>query len=305
MCNIGGVDVTSIDLNLLKAFEALMSERSVTRAGGRIGLTQPAMSHALTRLRLVFADELFVRTPGGMAPTPRAEELAPLVGGALHQVRAALQRAAPFDPGTSLRSFSAGMAEYAEIALVEQVAAAFAARAPSADLRLVSANRADFAALLDAGAVDVAVARLPDIPPHFEQRTLYHDRLVLLARAGHPTAGPEMRLQDYAALSHVLVSPTGDRTGSMDRALAAMGLQRRVALVVGSYLALPLALRNSDLVATAPRRAAARLAELAGLAMHEIPLPREFAVNMVWHRRHGSDAGNAWFRSVLEAAGAS
>ena len=123
------MDIRAVDLNLLKAFDALISERAVTRAAGRIGLSQPAMSHALSRLRGLFADDLFVRTPTGMEPTARAREIAPLVSGAIEQIEAALNLAAGFDPATSAGIFTAGMAEYAEVALVGRLARSFAEHA--------------------------------------------------------------------------------------------------------------------------------------------------------------------------------
>src|SRR5215472_14670588 len=134
------MDIRAVDLNLLKAFDALMTERAVTRAASRIGLSQPAMSHALSRLRGLFADELFVRAATGMEPTARAREIAPLVTAAIEHIEAALRRATGFDPATSTAIFTAGMAEYAEIALVGPLARAFAHEAPAATLRLLSAT---------------------------------------------------------------------------------------------------------------------------------------------------------------------
>src|SRR5579863_6697957 len=124
------MDIRAVDLNLLKAFDALASERAVTRAASRIGLSQPAMSHALSRLRSLFSDDLFVRTPGGMEPTARAREIAPLVSSAIEQIEAALNLGAGFDPATSAATFTAGMGEYAEVALVGKLAASFSRAAP-------------------------------------------------------------------------------------------------------------------------------------------------------------------------------
>ena len=135
------MDIRAVDLNLLKAFDALISERAVTRAAGRIGLSQPAMSHALSRLRRLFADDLFVRTPTGMEPTARAREIAPLVATAIEHIEAALNLGVGFDPATSGAIFTAGMAEYAEVALVERLAGAFAAQAPRATAAADAAQR--------------------------------------------------------------------------------------------------------------------------------------------------------------------
>src|SRR5947208_3261533 len=158
------MDIRAVDLNLLKAFDALISERAVTRAAGRIGLSQPAMSHALSRLRGLFADDLFVRTPTGMEPTARAREIAPLVSGAIEQIEAALNLGAGFDPAKSAGIFTAGMAEYAEVALVGPLARAFAKEAPRATLRLLPLIEADATDQLERGMIDVAVAHLRTVP---------------------------------------------------------------------------------------------------------------------------------------------
>src|SRR5215471_7808311 len=146
------MDIRAVDLNLLKAFDALMGERAVTRAAGRIGLSQPAMSHALSRLRGLFGDDLFVRTQSGMEPTARAREIAPLISAAIEQIEAALNLGAGFDPATSAATFTAGMGEYAEVALVGRLAESFAREAAKATLRLTPVTGAETAEQLDGGA---------------------------------------------------------------------------------------------------------------------------------------------------------
>src|SRR5947208_9739979 len=168
MISILSMDIRGVDLNLLKAFDALMTERAVTRAAARIGLSQPAMSHALSRLRGLFADELFVRAAAGMEPTTRAHEIAPLVTAAIEHIEAALRLGAGFDPATSAAIFTAGMAEYAEIALVGRLARAFAAQAPGATLRLTPASGHAALEQLDHGEIDVAAAYLPHVPSHVD-----------------------------------------------------------------------------------------------------------------------------------------
>jgi DNA-binding transcriptional LysR family regulator len=298
------MDIRATDLNLLKAFDALMTERAVTRAAARIGLSQPAMSHALSRLRHLFADDLFVRTPRQMEPTARAREIAPLIAAAIERIEAALNLGAAFDPAKSERIFTAGMAEYAEIALVGRLADAFARQAPRAILRLLPVTGAEAAERLDGEAIDVAVAHLGALPPRFDSAMLLRDPFVLVARHGHPQAGRELSIADYAALSHVLVSPRGATTGAVDRALAARGLKRRIALLVATYFALPAVLEGSDLVATVPQRTARRIAAAGAIALAPLPLDLAATVAMAWHRRAASDPAQAWFRSLLIAAAA-
>src|SRR5215472_1284692 len=174
------MDIRAVDLNLLKAFDALMSERAVTRAAGRIGLSQPAMSHALSRLRSLFADDLFVRTPRRMEPTARARDIAPLVSAAIEHIEAALNLGVGFDPAKSTAIFTVGMAEYAEVALVGRLAASFAREAAKATLRLTPVTGAETAEQLDGGAIDVAVAHLRTLPAHLESMVLLRDPFVLV-----------------------------------------------------------------------------------------------------------------------------
>jgi DNA-binding transcriptional LysR family regulator len=298
------MDIRAVDLNLLKAFDALISERAVTRAAGRIGLSQPAMSHALSRLRGLFADDLFVRTPTGMEPTARAREIAPLVSGAIEQIEAALNLGAGFDPAKSTGIFTAGMAEYAEVALVGRLAAAFAEQAPRATLRLLPLDGAAAAERLERGAIDVAVAHLRGLPTAIESQTLLRDPFVVVVRRDHPLAAEPLSIEAYAAQSHILVSPRGDTSGAIDRILVDFGLRRRISLLVATYLALPAALAASDLVATVPSRTAAQIAATAAVAILPLPIDLEATVSMAWHRRAASEPAQAWFRSLLIDAAA-
>ena len=293
------MDIRAADLNLLKAFDALMSERAVTRAAGRIGLSQPAMSHALSRLRSLFADELFVRTPDRMEPTARAREIAPLVAAAIEHIEAALNLGAGFDPAKSTGIFTAGMAEYAEVALVGRLATSFARQAPRATLRLTPVTGTEAAEQLDRGAIDVAVARLGALPTHLDSIVLLRDPFVLVAHRSHPIAAQVLSIEAYAALDHLLVSPRGDTTGAVDRTLANLGLKRRIALLVATYLALPTALAASDLVATVPRRTAQQIAALAEIEIMPLPIDLAVTASMAWHRRAASEPAQVWFRSLL------
>jgi DNA-binding transcriptional LysR family regulator len=303
MIFIPRMDIRAVDLNLLKAFDALTNERAVTRAAERIGLSQPAMSHALSRLRSLFSDDLFVRTPVGMEPTARAREIAPLVAAAIEHIEAALNLGIGFDPAKSTGIFTAGMAEYAEVALVGRLAEAFAREAPRATLRLTPLTGIDAAEQLDRGAIDVAIAHLGTVPPHIESILLLCDPFVVIARPGHPIARQNLSIEDYAALNHVLVSPRGDTSGALDRILVDFGLRRRIALLVATYLALPVALAASDLVATVPSRTARQIAATAEIEIMPLPIDFSTTVSMAWHRRAKSEPAQAWFRALLiEAA---
>jgi DNA-binding transcriptional LysR family regulator len=299
MIFIRRMDIRAVNLNLLKAFDALIRERAVTRAAGRIGLSQPAMSHALSRLRSLFADDLFVRTPNRMEPTARAREIATLVSAAIQHIEAALNLGVGFDPAKSTGIFTAGMAEYAEVALVGRLAEAFATQAAKATLRLTPLTGAEASEQLDRGAIDVAVAHLRALPGHLDSMLLLRDPFVMVARRGHLLAVQSASLEAYATLNHVLVSPRGDTSGAVDRTLADFGLKRRIALLVATYLALPAALAASDLVATVPRRIARQIAEIAEIEIMPLPIDLSVPVSMAWHRRATSEPAQSWFRSLL------
>jgi len=301
---IHSMDIRAVDLNLLKAFDALMHERAVTRAAGRIGLSQPAMSHALSRLRVLFADDLFVRTPTNMEPTARAREIAPLITAAIERIETALNLGIGFDPANSSAIFTAGMAEYAEVALVGRLAWSFAAEAANATLRLLPVTGAEAIEQLDRGEIDVAVAHLGTVPTHIDSMILLRDPFVVIARRGHPITTRPLSLGAYAALDHALVSPRGDTSGALDRILVDFGLKRRIALLVATYLAIPVALAASDLVATVPRRTARQIAATAEIAIMPLPIDFSATVSMAWHRRTANEPAQAWFRSLLvDAAG--
>jgi DNA-binding transcriptional LysR family regulator len=290
-----------MDLNLLKAFDALMSERNVTRAGDKIGLTQPAMSQALAKLRLEFNDELFVRTSRGMEPTSRAHEIFVEVSAALAHIKNALSQAEIFSPGTTQRTFVAGVAEYAEIALVEGIIDAFKSCAPGADVRLVPISKSDFVSQLNAQDIDVAIGHLKDVPSHIDSRTLYTEKLVAVAQKNHPKLSQQhiLELPEYLSMTHILVSPTGEKRGAVDKELESRGLRRRIGLVVATFLALPLALRRSDYIASVPERTGQRLASLTDIQVLELPFSHVVEVDMVWHKRESNDAAQQWFRSKL------
>lgn len=237
-----------------------------------------------------------------MEPTARAREIAPLVSSAIERIEAALNLGAGFDPATSSATFTAGMGEYAEVALVGRLAQTFSREAPNATLRLLTMHGADAAEQLERGAIDVAVAYLRAMPPTIETTLLFRDPFVVVARKGHKITEVPLTVEVYAAQNHVLVSPRGQATGALDHILVDFGLRRRVALLVATYLAVPAALAGSDLIATVPSRAASLIAAHAEIAT--LPLPVDFSttVSMAWHRRAASEPAQAWFRKLLTDA---
>jgi DNA-binding transcriptional LysR family regulator len=199
------------------------------------------------------------------------------------------------------------MAEYAEVPLVERLAATFSRTAPRATLRLVPITGAEAPERLDRETVDVAVAhlggRLSALPQRFDTTVLFHDPFVVVARRGHPLLAHPLTIESYAGSGHVLVSPRGDTTGAVDRPLAEYGLSRRIQLLVATYLALPAVLEATDLIATVPERTARRVAA-AGFEIRPLPIELGVSVSMAWHRRNARAPAHLWFRGVLTEAAA-
>jgi DNA-binding transcriptional LysR family regulator len=295
-------DLRAVDLNLLKAFDAILTEGAVTRAGARIGLSQPAMSASLVRLRDLFDDTLFVRTPGGMEPTARALELAIPIQHALREIEDALRNSPEFDPARARRTFVVGMTEYAEIALVERLTELLGQQSDSIDLRLRSVAMVEYLELLDDGGIDAFVGHADQVPPRFLSTSLLQDPLILLARRGHPIFKTPIGMEDLVRWPQILMSPTGEARGAVDPILKPKGVERRVAMTVGSYLGIPLALQSSDLTSNVPQQIAARLSKVLPLRSAPLPFRHIVASTLVWHRRNESDGAQVWLRRLIREA---
>src|SRR5258708_3883808 len=244
----------AFDLNLLIVFDAVMQERSVTRAGRRIGLSQPAMSHALNRLRYMLKDELFVRTPEGMAPTPRAETLAQPLRSALSEMQLALEPAL-FDPTMSDRRFALAVNNYAAIVLAPPLVAAVSAAAPGVSLGLRPSGTLDIADRLDRGDLDLALGGVDSPGERFSSTPLLEDLFVVAMRRGHPASRRALSAAALAALPHLEISSSDEDTGFVDTWLVERGLVRNIALKA-SYLSAASVLVQSDLVAVLSQRIA-------------------------------------------------
>lgn len=288
----------AFDLNLLIVFDAVMQERSVTRAGGRIGLSQPAMSHALNRLRYMLKDELFVRTPEGMVPTPRAEMLASPLRNALNEMQLALEPVT-FDPASSDRRFVLAVNNYAAVVLTPPLVAAVSAAAPSIRLDLRPSGTLDIVERLDHGDLDLSLGGLTSPGERFATAPLLEDPFVLVMRRGHPASRGKLSTAAFAALPHLEISSSLEDTGFIDRWLGERGFARRIALRA-PYLSAAAILVQSDLVATLSRRNAQELARTHPLQVREPPYdsPR-IRTTMLWHRRLDGHPAHRWLRDVI------
>jgi len=290
----------AFDLNLLIVFDAVMQERSVTRAGSRIGLSQPAMSHALNRLRYMLKDELFVRTPEGMVPTPRAEALAQPLRNALSEMQLALEPAA-FDPAASDRRFALAVNNYVAVVLVPPLVAAVSAAAPAVRLDLRPSGTLDIVDRLDRGELDLTIGGKDSPGERFASALLLEDPFVMVMRRGHPASQRKLSAAAFAALPHLEISSSDRDTSFIDRWLAESGSARRIAMRAPYLSAAPI-LVQSDMVATLSRRIAQEFVRNHPLQICTPPYdsPRVRTV-MVWHRRLDSHPAHRWLRDLVQS----
>jgi DNA-binding transcriptional LysR family regulator len=286
------------DLNLLLTLDVLLAEGNVARAARRLGLSPSAMSRSLARLRETTGDPLLVRAGRGLVPTPRALELRARIGPVVEEAKALLLPADALELGKLKRSFtlrtSDGFVENFGPPLVARVAA----EAPGVRLRFVQKLDKDSAPLRD-GSVDLETGVVGDAAsPELRSRILFQDRFIGVVRAGHALSEGEMTPARYAAADHVLVSRRGRDRNAVDEALAALGLERRIAASVGGFAAALALARGSALLATVPERHTGRLRG----GMHSFALPVELpgiAVAMLWHPRMDADQAHRWLRGLL------
>lgn len=294
----------SSDLALLTALDALLDESSVTRAARRLGLSTPATSHALARLRERLDDPLLVRAGRSMILTPRAEALKPRVRDALASAEQVFDDPGELDLSSLERTFAISLTDYVLMTIGETVESTLATEAPGVSLRLLL-NAVDDADRLRRGDSDLAVGIYAKLPPEVRTRPLLTDRFVCVVREGHPQVKRRLTLNQYARLPHVQVAPRGRPGGLIDTLLEKRGLERRVARAVPFFgAALELAARSDYVLTVSERLAHARADEL-GLRVLEPPLPLPpYTLSMVWHPRFDADPAHRWLRETLLAAAA-
>src|SRR3954447_19380240 len=284
------MNVQSIDLNLLRAFDAVLQERSVTGASQRLGLTQPAVSNALARLRALFGDPLFVRTPAGMDATAFARELGEPVRQALALLESALAHGPGFDPANSTRAFRFYMSDLGQVEFLPPLIERVQKAAPGVRLEAVALEVEDIGAALAAGTLDLAVGFLPGLGAPVRRRSLFRDPYLCLMRADHPIQS--LTKKKFAEASHALVSYRGGHR-VIEEALERAGLARKIALRVPHFTVVPMVLERTDLILILPARVA-RVYERQGkfkFLAPPVPIPPA-DVGVHWHERFDADAGN-------------
>jgi DNA-binding transcriptional LysR family regulator len=315
------VSLQKVDLNLFRVFEAVMKNRTVASAGRELGVTASAVSHALSRLRKVVGDELFVMGPTGMEPTPRALELAPSISEGIGRIQSALQTK-PFNPATSVRNFTIAASDYPGSVVIPPLIALLSRTAPQIAFRIFPIGRLDVVRNLDSGHVDLVLGWFGDLPDRLRRRVIVTEHEALIVRAGHPlTEGmlTRQRLFDYP---HVVVELSGSEQQGSDGFLDDRGLVRRiwierllidatgqdeallgrVPVTVPTFAPVPAIVQRTDMIATLPRRLALQAARDGSVVVLDLPYePLEVQVEAVHHQRSDGDAGLRWLIEQMTA----
>jgi len=294
------MDLRDIDLNLLVIFNQLLMDRRVSTSADKLGLSQPAVSNALKRLRALLKDELFVRTSRGMEPTPYALHLIEPIGYALSTLQNALNQRDSFDPASSERTFTLGLTDIGEIYFMPTLMTMLSREAPRIKISTLRHNTGHLSDDMAAGNVDIAIGLLPSLTTGFFQRRLFKQRYVCMFRQGHPKARNPISLAQYKSLPHVGV--TSDNTGhsEVDAWLTRKGIARDIHLHVPHFVAVGHILQSSDLIATVPERFAQKCAGPFQLETSPLPfkLP-EIAINLFWHAKYNREPANVWLRQRI------
>ncbi|MBV9035665.1 MAG: LysR family transcriptional regulator [Acidobacteriaceae bacterium] len=302
------LNISAFDLNLLPILEALLEERNVSRAATRVGLSQPAMSNALKRLREVTGDALFIRTGRGMRPTPRAEQLAGPIRAALAQARSALAGEKLFHPKGVQRTFRMAMNDYAEWRLEASMVRRMGKQSKGimAQVRRVEALFSVPETDLRTGALDLAIGFFPD-PRNLDEgtlsETLFEEDNVVVARVGHPGLRKRLTAERFAELDHAAVIYRPEPWGLVDQELARLGLKRRLRLATPHFLTALKAVAESDLIACVPEGLAREFAPGMRLALQRLPIALPaFVTRMLWARHWQQDPGHSWLREQMREA---
>lgn len=296
------MNLTSIDLNLLVAFDALAKARNVTLAADRIGLSQPAMSNALARMRKIFNDPLFVRTTSGMQPTPLAQQLADPIARGCELLEAALRADAGFDPATSSRkSFTFYLSEIGEVVFLPKILQGLHRLAPQIAVRVNRVPEKGAQDAMEAGEVDLAIGIFPRLKAGFYQQRLYSDKFICIVRRDHPKIKATLSIEQYVGTPHIVVASTG--TGhdtAVEQVLKKQRLHRNVSVTVPHFMALPTIVAQTDSIATIPSRMAAALQGHPNVRSLAAPVKfPPIEIRQYWHERYHHDATNKWLRELV------
>ena len=295
----------TFDLNLLTVLAALIAERNVTRAGEQLSRSQPAVSNALRRLRVMLNDDLLVRAPNGMQLTPRAEALREPLREIVRVIDERILQEASFDPALAKGVYRISMPDRLTFAVMPPLMELLAKMAPAMDLHVITADRGHAVELLEQDQIDVALGWFNEKPRILHSEFLADEELYCVYRPGHPLAQPKRKVGIKSILSfpHLIVSATGERSAIFDGFLEPYNLKRHAHVSVSNYTIVPHLLRHSDMIGVFTKLAANVFEQSFGLTKRRIPLPfGKIATNMIWHARSDRDSKQAWLRKQVKAA---
>jgi DNA-binding transcriptional LysR family regulator len=293
------VNLASVDLNLLLVFDALMIERSVTKAGNRVCLSQPAVSAALNRLRHLTNDELFVRRTDGMHPTQRALELEDPIRKALLQINDALEPQA-FSPSESTRSFCIALNDLGAAMIMPHLASSLSHIAPQINITVEHADGEQAIRLIESGKVDMAVGLFDKPGDTVEFEKLYDIPFSCAMRFNHPLIGKDIDIDHFAATSQLAITHDGGISRMIDKLLVHHAKRRRIAFTVPHFLAGAFVLTNTDLIATLPNKLIRRFGSAAGIRAVEMPFAQmQIECGMAWNKETSKSHAHIWMRSLL------
>ena len=294
------MNIALVDLNLLIVFDAVMRERNVTRASKRIGMTQPAVSNALNRLRHLAKDDLFIRTSEGVVPTARAISLAPPIRQAINLVENAFDPSS-FDPKKADDNFNIAISNYTASIIFPRLAEILEKKAPNINIRSKQLGDVDLLKELEAANLDFIIAgQQLNEGSNCVAAPLYNEHFVCVMRKGHPLSKKnKLTVHDFASSKHLMVATTGKAFGFIDYLLELKGLKRRVAMTVNQFLVAPNIIRKSNMILTCSKRVAENF-KLEGVKILPIPLiTNPLKLKILWHKRADSNPGNQWIREQI------
>lgn len=297
------MNLNAVDLNLLVAFDALVAESSVSRAAAKLGVTQPAVSHALKRLRYLFKDDLLARGPHGMQPTGRALSLHPAVRSVLADIHSIVSTGHAFEPAKTSRTFRLSMSDAMSVEALPAIARRICREAPNIDLAISTSGPQESCRRIADDEIDLAIGVIPHVPQDLLSRELYRDTLICVAdKRNKRLKNGRMDLQAYLDSPHVTVARNRDTGIQVDEILDSMGIPRRIAVTVPHYLSVPSLIRGTDLVAHTRRRLISVFRMSSDLIVFPVPLPMkvpELEFIQIWHKRYKGDPGHRWLRDLV------
>lgn len=300
-------NISAFDLNLLRVLDALLHEHSTVRAAERLGLSQPAVSAALGRLRSALGDELFFRRGQGLEPTHFALSIEAPLGEIMERIESLIQGPSAFDPATSKEAFRISGSDFFAELLMPQLAERLRVLAPAMRLHLVDLVPDSYVETLERYEVDLALIPLTEMPDWAECDAVFRSGFSVIARKKHPrllradvAPGGEVPIDLFCDLGHVLFSPEGNSKAMGDAALAKVGRERRVVMTMPSFSGVYRAVAGSDLIALLPSALAKHVAADVGLEVYRLPMPVPTAqIAMVWHRRYSGSPAHVWLRQQI------